>query len=220
MTQNCLSILIKFVYNILLDTLVLFSQIILTMNQLIAVLIFIVFLLCIFLHYESRYADLTYITSTLDGAQYLVRNRKDKLVAANMLATIKQNLQSIVEYLRQNNMADSKVKRLVRKYNPNKISESLPNTNYTSYSVNKGEKLVFCIRSKKTHKLVDINTMMFVAIHELAHVMTKSIGHTDEFWDNMKYLLKKGIKLGLYRRVDYKKSPVPYCGTEITDSPL
>jgi hypothetical protein len=220
MTQNCLSILIKFVYNILLDTLVLFSQIILTMNQLIAVLIFIVFLLCIFLHYESRYADLTYITSTLDGAQYLVRNRKDKLVAANMLATIKQNLQSIVEYLRQNNMADSKVKRLVRKYNPNKISESLPNTNYTSYSVNKGEKLVFCIRSKKTHKLVDINTMMFVAIHELAHVMTKSIGHTDEFWDNMKYLLKKAIKINLYRRIDYKKSPVPYCGTEITDSPL
>ena len=117
-------------------------------------------------------------------------------------------------------MSDPKVRRLVKKYRPSKISESLPNTNYTSYSVNKGEKIVFCIRSKKTHKLVGINTMMFVAIHELAHVMTKSVGHTEEFWDNMKYLLKKGIKIGVYKAIDYKKNPVPYCGTEITDSPL
>ena len=92
-----------------------------------------------------------------------------------MLATIKKNLVSIVNYLKKNNMSDPKVRRLVKKYRPSRISESLPNTNYTSYSVNKGEKLVFCIRSKKTHKLIDINTMMFVAIHELAHVMTKSV---------------------------------------------
>lgn len=190
------------------------------MNQLIAVLICIVFLLCIFLHYESQYAELTYVTSSLDNQQYLVRNREDKEEAANMLSKIKSNLKKIVNYLVKNNGTDPKVRRLVRNYNPNKISESLPNTNYTSYSVNKGEKIVFCIRSKKTHKLIDINTMMFVAIHELAHVMTKSIGHTEEFWDNMKYLLKKGIKLGIYKQIDYKKSPVPYCGTEITDSPL
>ena len=54
----------------------------------------------------------------------------------------------------------------------------------------------------------------------LAHIMTKSIGHTEEFWANMRYLLKKGIKIGVYKPVDYKKNPVPYCGTEITDSPL
>ena len=61
---------------------------------------------------------------------------------------------------------------------------------------------------------------MFVAIHELAHVITKSIGHTDEFWDNMKFLLKKSVKINIYKKHDYKNNPIPYCGTEITDSPL
>ena len=133
---------------------------------------------------------------------------------------IKLNLTKIVEHVKINNISDPKVRRLVEKYRPEQISESLPNTNYTSYSVNKGEKLVFCIGSKKTGKIVDTNTMMFVAIHELAHVMTKSVGHTPEFWDNMRYLLKKGIKIGVYKAVDYKSKPVSYCGISITDSPL
>ena len=62
--------------------------------------------------------------------------------------------------------------------------------------------------------------MMFVAIHELAHLMTKSIGHTTEFWDNMRFLLKKGIKIGVYKNHDYNNVPVEYCGTKITDTPL
>ena len=94
---------------------------------------------------------MTYVTSSIDKDQYLVRNREDKEEAADILATIKKNLVSIVTFLKKNNMSDPKVRRLVKKYRPSKISESLPNTNYTSYSVNKGEKLVFCIRSKKNH---------------------------------------------------------------------
>ena len=61
---------------------------------------------------------------------------------------------------------------------------------------------------------------MFVAIHELAHLMTESIGHTPEFWDNMRFLLKKAIELKIYIKQDFRKSPVSYCGTKITDSPL
>jgi predicted metal-dependent hydrolase len=191
------------------------------MNELTTVIILIVLVLSFFLHYESKYSELTYVVSSIDNKQYLVRNRDDKLQAANLLATVRQNLDAIVEYLKNNNNNDEKVQRLVKKYNPEKISESMPNTNYTSYSVNKGEKIVFCIRTKtEKQELIHINTIMFVAIHELAHVMTKSIGHTEEFWNNMRFLLKKGIFLKLYIKHDYKKKPVPYCGTEITDSPL
>lgn len=191
------------------------------MNELSLVIIVIVLVLSFFLHYESKYSELTYVVSTIDNRQYLVRNREDKLEAANLLATVRKNLDSIVDYLKNNNNNDEKVQRLVKKYRPEKISESMPNTNYTSYSVNKGEKIVFCIRSKKgDQKLVSQNTIMFVAIHELAHVMTKSIGHTQEFWDNMRFLLKKAIRLNIYKKHDYKEKPVPYCGTEITDSPL
>jgi len=190
------------------------------MSELISIIFLIMIILIFLLKYETKYSELTYVKSTVDNQNYLVRNRKDKLKAANLLASIRKNLFDLVEYLRENNISDPRVKRLVQKYNPEKISESIPNTKYTSYSVNKGEKIVFCIRSKKTDKLVDLNTMMFVAIHELAHVMTVSVGHTEEFWNNMKYLLKKGIKIGVYKEVDYKTNPKPYCGTKITDSPL
>jgi predicted metal-dependent hydrolase len=145
----------------------------------------------------------------------------DKEDAANMLAKIRQNLERVVEYLKENNISDERVQLLVNRFNPDVLSESLPNTSYTSYSVDKGKKIVFCLRSKDDkNKLIDMNTIMFVAIHELAHIMTKSIGHTDEFWDNMRYLLKIGIKVGVYQKVDYSKNPVSYCGITVSSSPL
>ena len=67
--------------------------------------------------------------------------------------------------------------------------------------------------------MVDENLLMFVALHELAHVMTKSIGHTDEFWNNFKFLLKHAAENNLYKKHDFRKKPEKYCGTTITDSP-
>ena len=61
---------------------------------------------------------------------------------------------------------------------------------------------------------------MFVALHELGHLMTKSIGHTEEFWKNFKFLLQEAIKIGIYTKDDFNKNPVEYCGTNITDTPL
>jgi hypothetical protein len=61
---------------------------------------------------------------------------------------------------------------------------------------------------------------MFVALHELAHIMTISIGHTTEFWDFFRYILSHAIHWKLYTPVNFKKKPVPYCGTNITDTPL
>ena len=89
------------------------------------------------------------------------------------------------------------------------------------YSINKGEKIVFCIRAKDgSNKLEPLNTMLFVAIHELSHLMTKSIGHNQEFWDNMRFLLNDSINSNLYTKEDYFNNPVDYCGTVINDSPL
>ena len=107
-----------------------------------------------------------------------------------------------------------------RKFNPDNISESGKSSQYTSYSVNKGEKIA-CIRQKdEKESFVDINTITFVSIHELAHIMTKSVGHTDEFWTNFKRLLNEAIKMGIYKKEDYSNSPKEYCGIKVTDSPL
>ena len=61
---------------------------------------------------------------------------------------------------------------------------------------------------------------MFVAIHELAHIMTDETGHTPKFWNNMKYLLLEASSIGIYSPVDYSNNPVMYCGMKIDSSPL
>ena len=49
--------------------------------------------------------------------------------------------------------------------------------------------------------------------------MTKSIGHTDEFWGNYKFLLEVAESINIYDPVDYKNKPVRYCGMNISDNP-
>jgi hypothetical protein len=116
---------------------------------------------------------------------------------------------------------DEAVERMNKKFNPDNMTEAGKNNQYTSYSINKGEKIVFCIRQKnKTEDFVDENTIAFVAIHELAHIMTKSVGHTEEFWDNFKRLLKEAVAIGVYTRENYTKNPVQYCGMTISESPI
>ncbi len=113
------------------------------------------------------------------------------------------------------------IKRLVNNFNPDNFSETTPDAKYTSYSVNKGEKIVFCLRDKKEgENLVKENIMTFVAIHELAHLMTKSVGHEPEFWNTFKLLLKIAIDNGIYKNIDFNSTPKDYCGVKITDTPL
>ena len=98
--------------------------------------------------------------------------------------------------------------------------ETLPTSKYTAYSLNKGEKLAFCLDTKrKGGKLIDDNTLLFVAIHELSHIASVSVGHTEEFWNNFRFLLREATSLNLYKPVDYSKHPEEYCGMEITDNP-
>jgi len=179
-----------------------------------------------YVYLENKASDVTYVR--LNKIEYLVRNLPDKEEAALLLSKIRDRLTSIVDKVCSN--IDSKdnskehnasLKRLKKNFKPNNITESSPGNKYTSYSINKGDKIVFCLRAKDgSNDLVDINTMMFVAIHELAHLMTKSIGHTTEFWDNMRFLLKVGIEIGVYKKQDFNSNPVDYCGTKITDTPL
>jgi len=119
------------------------------------------------------------------------------------------------------NKLNEDINRLIKNFNSDAFSETTPDSKYTSYSVNKGEKVVFCLRDKKEgEKLVKQNIMTFVSIHEMAHLMTKSIGHTEDFWNNMKLLLKISVDNGIYKNIDFNKKPEPYCGITISDTPL
>jgi len=181
-----------------------------------------------YLYLENKASAVTFVVSTVDKQKYLVRNVPDKQEASDLLANINKKLELIVTHLDDNKETNEEykkritdIKRLKSNFASSTISESSPGNKYTSYSINKGERIVFCLRDKDSEaKLIDENTILFVAIHELAHLMTKSIGHKKEFWDNMKFLLEVGIELGVYTKQDFASNPVKYCGTQITDTPL
>jgi hypothetical protein len=156
-----------------------------------------------------------------NGTEYLVRNLPDKLEAANKLGKISDSLNNLVNSLGDSSSEKSaSIKQLKDSFNPKQITENIPGSMYVAYSVNKGEELSLCIREKNTEKFIDDNTIIFVAIHELSHIMTHETGHTPLFWDNMKYLLEKASSQGIYMPVDYSQSPVEYCGMDINSTPM
>ena len=184
------------------------------------IIITIVLLVCLKVYSESDAYNLKCIISDVDGERYCVRERSKMQLAADLLSKVTKNLKDLVVYCSKKFPDDEKVHRMVQKFNPTKISETLPTSEYTAYSENKGEKLAFCLNKEKNGtKLIDINTLTFVAIHELAHIMTVSEGHKQEFWQNFKFLLEQAKASKIYEPVDYKKDPQPYCGMDITDNP-
>jgi hypothetical protein len=173
------------------------------------------------MYFESDAFNLKCIVSDVDGNKYCVRERAKLQLAADLLANTTQKLRKLVAYLGKTFPERANCKRLVDNFDPQTVKEILPTSEYTAYSENKGEKLAFCTTTtKKGDKLIDTNTLMYVAIHELAHIATKSIGHTQEFWQNFKFLLQNAVKIKIYNPVDYKKKNKNYCGMKITDNPL
>jgi len=183
---------------------------------------FIVLLLyiCIKIYKESEAFNLKCIISDVDGKKYCVRERSKLTLAADRLAIANQKMQKLVNHCKEKYPERKNIKKLVEGYNPKQIYETLPTSEFTAYSENKGEKLAFCLNTEKNgNNLIDHNTLTFVAIHELAHIMTTSIGHKDEFWTNFKFLLGEAEKINIYKQTDYKKTPVRYCGMTISDNP-
>ncbi len=176
---------------------------------------------CAYLYITSDEFQLKCIVSTVDGNKYCVRERKKLQEAADMLAKVNTKCKALVDYTDEKYGDRENVKRLVKGYNPKRISETLPTSEYTAYSENKGEKLAFCLNKKKQEQstMIDEHTLMFVAIHELSHIATKSVGHKTEFWDNFKFLLENAKDAGIHTPSDYKKKPVEYCGMDIKDNP-
>ena len=185
------------------------------------VMIGMIIVVAIKIYLETDYFHLKCIISDVDGKKYCVRERRKLEMAADMLANTTANMQKLVDhcYLKFPNRGNTQ--RLKEGFNPKTIQETLPTSEFTAYSENKGEKIAFCLDKKKSGKggLIDSNTLMFVAIHEMAHVASESIGHTDEFWKNFKFLLIEAEKIIIYKPIDYKSDPKEYCGMDITDNP-
>jgi len=159
-------------------------------------------------------------TKASDEKFHLVRDLPDKEEAAEMLAEIKRRLQLLINYCITNYPSNPDVQLMKKRFKTQNIQETDLSDSGTSYTIDKGKELHLCLRNKEDSKLHQINILMFVAIHELAHIKSTSYGHNGEFGKNFVFLLKQATKIGIYKAIDYSKNPVNFCGMDVTDSPI
>lgn len=165
------------------------------------------------------------VVSDVDKEPYTVReDYENKQQAANILGSINAMYVRLIKHLKQNHMHGiwgKNITYLANNYNPDVLGEHIPwSTDYTSYVRNKGTKIRMCLRTAKDrNKFHDMNTLRFVALHELSHMMTTTYGHKKDFWEAFKFILIEASKIGEIQLVRYKDAPQPYCGISITSNP-
>ena len=194
-------------------------------------LIFLIFiiLILIFLFFKFNYQKMTYVKCDIDNNFYLVRDLPNKIIAVNMLGTIKKNINILVDYLdehkdtkyKENKLYITRLKK--RLYNIN-IVENTGIGRDTSYTINKGDELVLCLRSRvKYDEFHDINLIQYVVLHEISHVASpfyepKYNNHGPIFKKIFQFITSVAIELGLYNKIEFNKQPAEYCGITINDS--
>lgn len=187
-------------------------------------------------YYNVGQRDMIYVISDIDNTSYMVRNQKDKKQAANMLARLKSNIHGITNYMHIK-LTDPKfanqprykefkpyILQLKDKIQHVIVKESASNTVYTSYTVNKGEQIIFCIRSKtistilNSNDMHNLNLIMYVALHEISHVACPEYHHTPLFKKIFRFICEEAIEMGIYNKIAFDVSPEEYCGMQINDT--
>lgn len=190
----------------------------------IIVIVLIISITTYIIYYKISHRGTVYVKSDIDNEFYLVRDLPDRQHACNMLAKIKQNLVKLVKYLNDNKAKYPDYATYITRCNDRLanciINEGSEDSVYTSYSINKGEQIVFCLRSRKynTGQLHDINLVMYVALHELSHVASPEYGHTDLFKKIFAFMTNIAVQLNLYDKISFNTSNTEYCGLIISES--
>jgi predicted metal-dependent hydrolase len=145
--------------------------------------------------------------------------------ALDKLVKLDESNRRLISYLNSkyhNTELQDDINFLKKNYKPFLIEEYDPSyfdTN-TSFVIGKGSQYKLCLRDKKTKKLHSDEILMFVNLHELSHLMNRTLGHGDDFWRCFKLILENAVEIGIYKPVNYYHNPQKYCGIEINQNPL
>jgi hypothetical protein len=184
--------------------------------------------------YFYQLVEGTYERSTIDGNLYYIMKPGPGtplyfgVQSANALAEINIRVQRLIDTVAVKYAQDSTyghiVKILQANYNYKIISEAAIDKRYTTYTIDK-ESVHICLRTRDTSEQVyDTNTLMYVVIHELAHLCNydKKLrginGHGQEFKNIFRMLTREAMTLNIYEYIDYSKTPQEYCGIVINSS--
>jgi hypothetical protein len=164
----------------------------------------------------------TEIISQVDGMKYRIhKQHTDHQLAADTLATINGKIIDILRMLRNNNKQNQAVELLLSRYNPDNLIENSPHDpdGDTAYSLDKGQTIALCLREVDSNDIHDMDILMFVALHEMAHVAVNVLDHPLEFWSTFKFLLEEAELANIYISSNYGLNPQYYCGLKVNYNP-
>jgi hypothetical protein len=178
------------------------------------------------------------LPSSVDGLPYRVHtSHADAQKAADVMAQINQRAVMLMRHLRGKyargtpegsglppgswDKRAAATRRLLNRYNPDNLAENSPldPSGDTSYTIDKGSVLALCLRSREDHNLHDFDTLMFVALHEMAHIATDVTDHPPEFWSTFRWLLDEARDARIFAAPDFNRYPTTYCGMLVRHNP-
>jgi len=188
-------------------------------NESILISIIIIFIYILYIIKKNR---LTLVET--NNSKFMVYNDENKIESAKLLSILVDRMYKLRNYLINNKKKYEEYEEYINLLEKNlntertTIYENIPDSNLTSYTINKGEELGFCLKSKITGKFHDINLLMYVAIHEMAHIACPEIGHDELFKKIFMFLTIEAINMGLYKKTDYESNNIEYCGMILSSS--
>lgn len=102
----------------------------------------------------------------------------------------------VVETFQKEDPKLEQLKNLVRPLRPDVVDNIVFLEDKRSYTINK-KKVYLCLRDENGEYYND-NMLMFVLLHEMAHVMCDEIGHTAKFQQIFQQLLDEASSMKIY----------------------
>ena len=206
-----------------------YSAMNITLIILILLIIFIIIILsCSYFKWKDR---VKFVQVSSGKESFLVQNNKEEpewisREVAERLSRLSSKIDELVLNMKNTQYPSKEVSnRLYNRWekirsNPKGLRETSLGETSAAYTVNKNQEMRICVRGKNGNKFEDENTMMFVCLHECAHVMSESFGHNKEFRENFAHITRRAIDLKLYKYEDFSKNNKDYCNTLITNSSI
>ncbi len=185
-----------------------------------------------FLFYKYIYDGTTSVFSSIDNKYYNVRRGNDKEARADILAVLYGKFKIIVTSLENDpkHVNKANVQRLIKKWKSGISVKEIGNMESdAAYVINK-QNMSFCLQKSKNEILLEeLNLITYVAIHELAHIMSVETDHGAEFIMNFEFLLNYAKNLVYYDPFFKKQIPLyiqlnklntsnSYCGVRLENS--
>lgn len=159
-----------------------------------------------------------------DGKKYKVQcGYKEADDAANLLSKLNTTAEYLIAHMKRkyggkDNDAGFLTDNLAKRYRGySRLVETDPDNKEgdTAYTLDKGYLVSMCLRcsrSKDEDKFHQLNTLIFVLIHELGHIAANVVQHPERYWVVFKFLLREAVEAKLYNPINYYNNPVPdYC---------